>query len=327
MLKLSGITTFNKVLRMDSDTKKTKPKIFLVFNTACFGDVLVCNGLCQNIKLIYPEAKVVFVCDKNFYEAAKYQKDVDDVFIYDKKGVHRGFFGLCKFLREFPYKNPFASFITYRNERNCFCAYMLGSRFVVQGKNFMKSKLSTQEQHQNLLKKVTKQELKNLPIEYIVSDEIPQKLKTILNKEEKYIGLCALTKNPPKDMPIDTAIDLIKNFNQKGDYKILLFGVGKNNEEYAENLRNAECDFIDLTNKTSIYELAQVLKLCKGLISVDTGTMHLGYAVKTPLAAIFYEKNTLSNWAPNSNLYRAITLCDNLTSENIYSETLQFIGE
>ena len=59
-------------------------KIFLVFNTAYFGDVLLCNTLCQNIKLIYPDSKVVMVVNKPFWEAAKYQKDVDDVVIYDK---------------------------------------------------------------------------------------------------------------------------------------------------------------------------------------------------------------------------------------------------
>ena len=62
-----------------------KEKVFLVFNTACFGDVLLCNPLCQNIKNIWPNSKVIFICDKNFKDVAKYQKGVDDVVIYDKK--------------------------------------------------------------------------------------------------------------------------------------------------------------------------------------------------------------------------------------------------
>ena len=63
-------------------------KVFLVFNTACFGDVLLCNSLCQNIKLIYPQSKIIFIVDKPYYEAAKFQKDVDDVVIFDKKKEH-----------------------------------------------------------------------------------------------------------------------------------------------------------------------------------------------------------------------------------------------
>ncbi len=47
--------------------------------------------------------------------------------------------------------------------------------------------------------------------------------------------------------------------------------------------------FINLVNKTSIKELALILQKCECLISIDTGTMHLGYAVGVPTIAIFYE--------------------------------------
>ena len=56
-------------------------KIFLVFNTACFGDALLCNTLCQNIKINYPDSKIVFICDKPYYEAVKLQQDVDEVVV------------------------------------------------------------------------------------------------------------------------------------------------------------------------------------------------------------------------------------------------------
>ena len=79
-----------------------KEKVFLVFNTACFGDSIVCNSLCQNIKRLYPESKLIFIADKPFYDVAKYQKDVDEVIVYDKKGVHKGFLGLLKFIHDFP---------------------------------------------------------------------------------------------------------------------------------------------------------------------------------------------------------------------------------
>ena len=88
-------------------------KVFLVFNTACFGDVLLCNTLCQNIKRIYPNSKVVMIVNKPFLEAAKYQKDVDDVVVFDKNGEHKGIKGILKFIADFPYKKPFCSFITY----------------------------------------------------------------------------------------------------------------------------------------------------------------------------------------------------------------------
>ena len=308
--------------------KMPSQKTFLVFNTACFGDVLVCNSLVQNIKLTYPNSKIVFVCNKPFYEVAKYQKNVDDVVVFDKRGEHKGFKGIWNFIKSFPYKKPYASFITYSNIKNYIIAHFLGIRHVIQGGySFIKSELSSQEQHTNLLKKITQNGLKNLPIEYIATDDIPESLKDIINKNEKYVGFCPLTKNPPKDIPLETAIDVIKEFNNANKYNVILFGVGKEYENYAKCLTDAGCDFVNLVNKTSIYELAQVLKNCKTLISADTGTMHLGYALKTPTLAVFYEKNTLANWAPNPKLYNAITLASNQTPENIYKTALYLLGE
>ena len=49
-----------------------------------------------------------------------------------------------------------------------------------------------------------------------------------------------------------------------------------------------ESDLIlNLTNKTSIREMASFLSQAKGLITTDSGPMHLGIAVNTPTLAIF----------------------------------------
>ena len=55
----------------------------MVINLSFFGDVLLTNSLCQNIKLNYPSSKVVFLVNKPFYEAAKNQLCVDDVLVFD----------------------------------------------------------------------------------------------------------------------------------------------------------------------------------------------------------------------------------------------------
>ena len=65
--------------------KPKEQKIFLVINLSFFGDVLLTNTLCQNIKQEYPDSKIVFLVNKPFYDAAKYQYCVDDVICFDKK--------------------------------------------------------------------------------------------------------------------------------------------------------------------------------------------------------------------------------------------------
>lgn len=302
-----------------------KEMTFLVFNTACFGDVLLCNPLCQNIKKIWPNSRIIFICDKNFKDVAKYQKDVDDIVIYDKKGEHSGFKGMLKFIKEFKHKNIYASFITYKNYRNALVAKLLGSKYIINGDKNRKKDLSTQEQHINLLKKITNKDLKNYPCSYISNNKLSEDLKFLLNNNENYVALCALTKRKEKDIPLETSIDLIKKFNSEGKYNILFLGVGKENEEYAKRLDAAGCSFINLVNKTTITELANILTSCKALISPDTGTMHLGCAVGVPTLAVFYENNMLANWAPNPCVYNVITLSSYQTASNIYNSCLSII--
>lgn len=104
-------------------------KTFLVINLSYFGDVLLTNSLCQAIKQEYPESKVVFLVNKPFYEAAKYQKDVDDVLYFDKCGVHRGFLGLLKFILTCKYRNKIdTAFIMYANDRGVLISFGLGAK-------------------------------------------------------------------------------------------------------------------------------------------------------------------------------------------------------
>lgn len=307
---LFGIKLFEKKIKFDDN------KTFLIFNTACFGDVLLCNSLIQNIKLIYPSSKVIFIVDKPFFEAAKYQKGVDEVVVFDKKGKHKGIFGLFKFIKEFEFKNAFVSIVTYKNERNRLISKLLGAKFIVEAKK-CDNKTKMQFAILNLLKEITNKPLKNLPLIYETEDDIPLKFKDLISKNKKYITLCTLTKQKYKDMPEDTAIELIKKINQT-DYKVIFTGKGDLAKEYSKKLKEAGCNFIDLQNQTTILELAKVIKNSKCLISVDTGTMHLGYSSSIPVVAVFYEQNVSQIWAPDEKLYKSILIEDNQTADRIF---------
>lgn len=308
--QLFGIKIFTKKEKFDNS------KTFLVFNTSCFGDVLLCNSLCQNIKRVFPDSKTVFICDKPFYEVAKYQKDVDDVVIYDKRGKHKGLIGFIKFLSEFKYKKAFASFITYRNMRNLAVSKLTGTKYIYEAQK-LDIKLSTQDKHNQLIKPLTHKKIENLPIRYEVEDSLPEIVKEFFNNDKKYIALCTTSKLIKKDMPIEVAIDLINKINEKGKYEVVFVGAGPKSKEYAQNLEEMNCKFINLVNKTTIYGLAQVLKACEKVISVDTGTLHLACALDIPVTAIFYNEAYLDEWAPSEELYKVNLITENHTAENI----------
>jgi ADP-heptose:LPS heptosyltransferase len=65
----------------------------------------------------------------------------------------------------------------------------------------------------------------------------------------------------------------------------------------AEISKRSKIDVHNLAGKTSLGELAAVLKKCSLLIGIDSAPMHIAVAVGTPTVTIFGPSSP-TNWAP-----------------------------
>lgn len=307
-------------------------KIFFIINLSYFGDVLVTNALCRNIKNNYPDSKIVYVVNEPFYEAAKYQEGVDDVLVIDKRGEHKGLWGLIKFAYNCPYRSKiYAAFIIYGNDRGILLSWLLRAKRRISGFRFFsrlfltdavenKIYFSMQDINALYIKVLTKKEPDIVPIKYLTnpeSDALTQELAQKY-KNKDIIGLCTVGKHIENYMPVETAIEIINKLS--ADNKLVFyFGAGDDSKKYADKLRKEGCkDFVDLSNKTTIYQLANIMRLCKVVISIDTGTLHLAYATGIPLVGVFYRPNQVKKWAPRKELYPNTEVIDcNYTAQNI----------
>ena len=292
-------------------------KIFVVIQLACFGDAILCNSLFQNIKNIYPNSKTIFIVDKPYLEVAKYQKDVDEVYTFDKFGKNKGLFGIFKFSNKFPYKNIDYVFKLHNTARVKILSHCLKPRKLYEMPDVIN--VTIQERNINLLKKITDKKIINCPIKYVADKKIPSKFQGFLSQDKKYVALCTTTKQDEKDMPVQTAVELIGKLNA-GGYEVLFVGNGDKADKYAQDLIKNGAKFINLVNQTSIYELAQVLRSCVGTISVDTGTMHFSYANDVPTVCVFYKECNIKYWAPDKHLYPHTIVANDLTAEGIYQD-------
>lgn len=307
-------------------------KIFLIINLSFFGDVLLTNVLCQNIKRAYPNSKIVFLVNKPFQEAALFQSCVDDVLVMDKRNKHKGLLGLFKFAFSCPYRNKiYASFIIYGNDRGILLSYLLGCKKRISGPTKYTKYLLTdvheekdgfvhmQDLNANFIKTLTSKKTEILPIQYETQTSPDVFLQSLAEqyKEKDVVGLCTTSKQKAKDMPLDTAIEIIDKLNAENK-TVFYFGAGQESRDFADSLKKRGCvKFVDLTNITSINQLAHSLKLCQALISVDTGTMHLACATKVPVVAVFYKPETVEKWSPRPFLYESVVISDDFSAENI----------
>ena len=286
-------------------------KIFVIFNTTSIGDVLVTNTLVQNIKYYYPDSYIVFVCNTPILDVAKYQDGVNEVVTYEKK-ICKNIKDIWNFAKNFPYKRPFASFITYSNERNLLIARLIGSKHIIS--NHKISLWNTKEKYKlniyphikdrwgGLIESLTG-EHKNLPIKYNapeIDTPIIRKIKGLTRP----VPISTTSNFIRKDMGINDCIELIDLLNKK-DLTPVMTGAGDIARKFITDLKKEGCfDFVDIVDCTSFVELANILKICNCCISVDTGTLHFANALQVPVVGIFYD-GLADMWGSDTSLYPA----------------------
>lgn len=289
-------------------------KVFVIFNTTSIGDVLVTNTLVQNIKYYYKNSKIVFVCTPTIYDVAKYQDGVDDVVTFDKK-TSKSLSGILNFTKNFPYKKPFASFVTYANERNLLLSRLIGAKHIISHNKFklwntkekypIKNYYHMKDRWGGMIEPLVG-EYQNLPIKYNVPNiETPviKKVKELKNP----VAISTTSNLKPKDMSVKDCIELINLLNKEG-YTPLMTGAGAIAREFVVDLKKEGCfDFVDIVDCTSFIELANVLKICNKCISVDTGTLHFANALQVPVVGIFYH-GLADMWGADSTLYPSVIL-------------------
>jgi heptosyltransferase-2 len=95
---------------------------------------------------------------------------------------------------------------------------------------------------------------------------------------------------PAKRWPVDRFIAAAQEIQRRTNCVWILFG-GKNdlqlNSQIESAIRNRQSAVFNLTGKTSLRELMSLLKLCRVLLTNDTGPMHVAAALGIPVVAIF----------------------------------------
>lgn len=306
-------------------------KVFLIINSYYVGDILLVNSLIQNIKAIYNDAYVVMITPPNMVDAAKYQVGVDDVVVWDRHGIHHGWYNMFKFIWSFPYKKIYAAFPIYSGDRAVTLAFLLRSKYILgQVRSivgiFLKSKYNIQCDmfsgvqgcDVSMLSGITQNKLQNYPIKL----NLPKIDNDIIkNIGGEYIALCPTSSKIEKDIPKEDVCYMIQNLN----YKVVLLGKGDSAKQLSEYLNDKKFEnLIDLTNKTSFLELANTVNLSKGCISVDTGSLHLACALNKTTVGVFYKKQ---NWGykPDSNIYPNVFCESDLTAKEIVEKIKDLI--
>ena len=269
-------------------------KNILVIRNDRFGEFLLNIPVLRALKESYPESSLTLAVSPDTRELAQCIEYSDRVVVWDdnfKRGLRKQRFDICVVLN--PAKEPH------------WAAFFAGIPVRV-GYNRKWGLLLTHKIEDTKSLGLKHEVGYNLDLAALIGAKTDDtslslaKLPAYSNPE--YAGAVAIhpyTSDSLKQWEPERFRELAKRVLDEFGLRVLIVGKdrGPGKEEFAGLGKN----IVNLVNKTSLVELAQILKQCRLLVSCDSGPMHLAASVGTPVIALFRNDlpgKTARRWGP-----------------------------
>ncbi len=261
-------------------------KNVLIIRLSSLGDILLTTPLIRSLKEQNDSINIDFVLREQYSDLLKFNPNIDRLFIYsndaDKKII------LFSDLQ----KRNYDLVIDLQNN---FRSAEIRRKLKVKSVRFYKRTFD-----KFLLVKFKINRLSDapqIPVRYAGSlpglklDEkgldlyLPANINSVLNMNEKYIGIAPGSRHYTKMWLKEYYIDLCKILSYDG-YKIVLFG-GTSDRDLCKELAEQITGSINLCSEDDIIATTVNMKKCSAIICNDSGLMHAASAAGVPVLAVF----------------------------------------
>lgn len=280
-------------------------KNILVIRNDRFGEFLLNIPAIRALRETYPQARISLAVDAAVCELARMVEGVDEVAAWDeiKRDLRRRRFDLCVIL------NP-----TKEAHWACFWAGIpvrLGydRKWGVLLNHKLKDTKHLGNRHEvdcnlelvGLIGAKTLDKTLKIRVDENLFNVGDSPLCSSLFREfigQKVVAIHPFTSDPLKQWPIERFVELARRIKAELGLKVVMVGRVEDNVGISGTVPSG---LIDLINKTSLVELAALLRRCSLLVSGDSGPVHLAAAVGTPVIALFRNDlpgKTARRWGP-----------------------------
>ncbi|MDD5506084.1 MAG: glycosyltransferase family 9 protein, partial [Candidatus Omnitrophica bacterium] len=281
-------------MQPDKNVKK-----ILAVRTDRFGEFLLNIPALRALKETFPQARLTLITSPAVKELAELIPFADEVIVFDEG--EDSFFGVLRavaILRKSGFDlavilNPakFFHIATFLAGIPVRAGYGRKWGFLLTHK--IKDTKYAGDMHEidynlELVRQVgAKTEDKRLSLD-IGSDIINTVLKPLLPDKDRFIVVHPWTSDPVKQWPLTHFKELTLRLLKEFGYGVVVIG-GKAEKDKSRELFGNISDnrLIELTGKTSLKDLAYILKSSMLLISGDSGPVHLASCADVPVIALF----------------------------------------
>jgi heptosyltransferase II len=274
----------------------------LIIQTAFYGDVILALPMVQAIKQSNPTFKVDFLCIPKTSELLRNNNNINELIIYDKRGVDEGYSGFNK-LKNKILSNKYDTIISVqRFLRTTLLTYFGGAKLTVgfdtaSLSGFFKKKVKYLPKHEilrnlDLLKPI------GIDINEIIRPEIYPDESDVIEIDKIFSGLnisngqkviCAAPGSVwfTKRFPADKYISLFNKLDES-DYIILLIGDSNDAKECEKILsKSTNNNIYNYAGKLTILQSAELIKRSSLLLTNDSAPLHIANSVSTDVIAFF----------------------------------------
>lgn len=281
-------------------------KNILIVKLSAIGDVIHALPVAHALKQTYPNARITWVVEKPAYDLLTNNPDIDEIIIFDKPkfksltGLLSNGYKLSKLLKSHNFdlaidlqglfKSAAISYLSGASKRLVYCnarelSDKIGQRICGDHENgHIVDRYLDVAKHLGC-------NIDQVKFPMNITEIEAQKAEAIANHvglrlENPYVVLAPGTNWSSKCWPTSHFAELADKLYNNDIIPVIIGG--PNDQRLAQEiLSHTRIPPIDLTGKTSLKQLAYIIKKSQAFVGGDTGPMHLAVAVGTPVVTMF----------------------------------------
>ncbi|MDD5116130.1 MAG: lipopolysaccharide heptosyltransferase II [Candidatus Omnitrophica bacterium] len=276
----------------------------LIVRTDRIGDVLLSTPVIKALRQKYPQAYISMLVSPYARDIVEGNPYLDEVIIYDKDGKHRSWVRSLKFAGYLRKKRFDLAVILHPANRVHILTFLAGipRRLGYDRKfGFLNNLKRAHTKQQGLMHEAEY----NLDLlkELGVEGDARELFIPIRPESEKWVdeffAACGIKKTdrllavnpgascPSKIWPQDNFAHVAGILARRHNFKVLILSGPKDTTLAGLVARKIGAQAINLSGKTSVSNLASVLKRCSLFISNDSGPVHIASSLGVPVISIF----------------------------------------
>ncbi|HOW34929.1 MAG TPA: glycosyltransferase family 9 protein [Candidatus Omnitrophota bacterium] len=278
----------------------------LIVRTDRIGDVILTTPAILALREANLGAKISILVTPQTLDIVDGNPCLDEIFIDDRKGIHRGFWGFLKLVCMLRKKKFDLAVVLHTKKRTNLLCFLSGIPSRIGYKNnkfgFLLTKGIPDQRPEGLKHEAEycldvlrhigiNVQLDTLKLDMPLKEEANAWVENIfsdnfISSSEKVIAVHPGASCISKRWPAQRFAEVINSLGAP-PFKVILVGAPDNQQIAQQVLSGIKIPIIDLTGQTSVAQLASLFKRCRLLISNDSGPVHLAVAVGTPVISIF----------------------------------------